>query len=282
MPKLAKKRSPGEFAPTQFATCLENGLNIHAQATTTAAASSKTDKKKQKEVSKSKGKKHNFVDNPAAKGAAATTIKSNQIYPRIECTNGAMEALQLCHSEFIKATSTALVALESSTNNKNTTEQGAAAAASSSKKKVSFSSTTKTVTYNENHVVECMKQMGFSNLVERAMESLNAGSSSKQQHNNNKVKQQKQQQQQQPSNQPPPNKKRKRKSNPLDDAALLAEQERLLSESARRVYHNHNQQQQTQQQQQLQLQQKKDGKSHVTNTSIDLGSNSRDASVELV
>jgi hypothetical protein len=277
MPKAVKKRAPGEFAPTQFATCLESALNIHAQ-TTDAAAPSKSDKKKKQkqEASKSKGKKHNFVDNPAVKGSAVSVIKSN---PRIECTNGAMEALHLCHSEFIKATSIALVALESSSNHNNPTiEQGAAA----SKKKVSFSSTTKTVTYNENHVVEIMKQMGFSNLVERAMESLNAGSSKQQHTNNNKVKpqktQQQQQQQQQPSKQPPQNKKRKRKSNPLDDAALLAEQERLLSESARRVYHNHNQQQK----EQLQLQ-KKDGKIQVKNTSSDLGSSSSvDRSGELV
>jgi len=271
MPK-AKKRAPGEFAPTQFATCIENGLNIHAQAK--SAASSKSDKKK-KEASKSKkGNKH-IVENPAAKETAAKR-KLNQKHPRIECTNGAMEALQICHSEFIKATSTALVALESSKNKK-----AEAAAATSSKKKVSFSSTTKTVTYNEDHVVECMKQMGFSNLVERAMKSINTGSS-KQQHTN-KVKQQKQQLKQ-PSKPPPSqNKKRKRKSNPLDDAALLAEQERLLSESARRVYQNHNQQQQQQQQQQqLQSQQKQADESQaVTATPKDSGS-SGDASGALV
>eukprot|EP00984_Skeletonema_dohrnii_P011316 scaffold4500_cov111-Skeletonema_dohrnii-CCMP3373.AAC.3 len=270
MPK-AKKRAPGEFAPTQFATCIENGLNIHAQAK--SAASSKSEKKK-KEASKSKkGNKH-IVENPAAKETAAKR-KLNQKHPRIECTNGAMEALQICHSEFIKATSTALVALESSKNKK-----AEAAAATSSKKKVSFSSTTKTVTYNEDHVVECMKQMGFSNLVERAMKSINTGSS-KQQHTN-KVKQQKQQLKQ-PSKPPPSqNKKRKRKSNPLDDAALLAEQERLLSESARRVYQNHNQQQQQQQQQEIQSQQQQADESQaVTATPKDSGS-SGDASGALV
>ena len=107
MPSKAKKRAPGDFAPTQFASCIENGLNIHAQAKTAAAASSKKSDKKKEAASKSKAKKHNIVDNPAA-----ATIKSNQKYPRIECTNGAMEALQLCHSEFIKATSTALLSLE--------------------------------------------------------------------------------------------------------------------------------------------------------------------------
>eukprot|EP00573_Skeletonema_grethae_P008009 CAMPEP_0201705394 /NCGR_PEP_ID=MMETSP0578-20130828/45676_1 /ASSEMBLY_ACC=CAM_ASM_000663 /TAXON_ID=267565 /ORGANISM="Skeletonema grethea, Strain CCMP 1804" /LENGTH=96 /DNA_ID=CAMNT_0048193625 /DNA_START=31 /DNA_END=318 /DNA_ORIENTATION=- len=96
MPK-AKKRAPGEFAPTQFATCIENGLNIHAQAKPTASS-------KKKDASKSK---HNIVETPASKESAAKR-KLNQKYPRIECTNGAMEALQLCHSEFIKATSTAL------------------------------------------------------------------------------------------------------------------------------------------------------------------------------
>lgn len=247
MPK-AKKRAPGEFAPTQFATCIENGLNIHAQAKPTAS--------KKKEASKSTGKKHNIVVTPAAKEAKR---KLNQKYPRIECTNGAMEALQLCHSEFIKATSTALVALVSSKPD---------AAAASSKKKVSFSATTKTVTYNEDHVVQCMKQMGFSNLVERAMKSLNTGSSKLPHTNNNKVKQSKQQQLKQPSKPPPSaqNKKRKRKSNPLDDAAMLAEQERLLSESARRVYQNHNQQQQ----QDLQTQQEQ-SQAAVAATSTDLG-----------
>mmetsp|Transcript_6195 Transcript_6195/g.9664 ORF Transcript_6195/g.9664 Transcript_6195/m.9664 type:complete len:276 (-) Transcript_6195:190-1017(-) len=275
MPK-AKKRAPGEFAPTQFATCIENGLNIHAQ-TKPSASSNSSDKKNKKEASKSKGTKHNIVETPAAKETAAKR-KLNQKYPRIECTNGAMEALQLCHSEFIKATSTALVALESS---KLKNDKAADAATASSKKKVSFSATTKTVTYNEDHVVQCMKQMGFSNLVERAMKSLNTGSS-KQSQTSNKVKQPKRQLKQ-PASKPQPsaqNKKRKRKSNPLDDAALLAEQERLLSESAKRVYHNHNQQQQ-QQQTQTQQKQTDEQSQAVAATSNDLGS-SGDAGGALV
>ncbi|KAL7541240.1 hypothetical protein ACHAXR_010749 [Thalassiosira sp. AJA248-18] len=215
--RTAKKRAlPGEFTPAQFASCIENGLNIHvfdksSRVDSDEAAGAESTKKSpdddQEAQQPSSTKNNEIINNPTdttmqkvgSHGAVNTT--SNPSLSRVECTNGAMEALRLCHSSFLSTLSTSL---------------GESYSSSLDDARI----------LSENDVMTCMEQMGLSHLAHRAMTSLS---------NDNASGTKRQQQQ---------HLKKSRKKRAFagfegTEEELIAEQERLLSESARRVRTNH-------------------------------------------
>mmetsp|Transcript_32914 Transcript_32914/g.69270 ORF Transcript_32914/g.69270 Transcript_32914/m.69270 type:complete len:247 (-) Transcript_32914:1202-1942(-) len=230
--KKATKRAPGEFTPSQFATCIEDGLNIHVHdsklsvaAAEVSAKSSDDDPPTEANASTGKTEESNDMDTTmqAMVGEAdvnnEATITNTTSFPRVECTNGGMEALRLYHSAFLAMVSTSLGELESAV-----AAAAAAAATAASKKGKSSSSTPPIKILNEKDVMTCMEQMGLANLVQRAMASL-ANDNDKRPASR--------------GGRGPAKKKRKRKDPFADykgtEEELLAEQERLLSESAIRV-----------------------------------------------
>jgi len=133
--KKAKKSTAGEILFSQFASCVEDGLNIHVCDEESTANSTKSP-----EVNNSK-------DDPTKKQpvgkAAANEGSTTTTYPRVECTNGAMEALRQCHSAFLEKVSGSLAELDST----------------------AYSLT-------ETDVMAVMHQMGLSKLADRAVESM--------------------------------------------------------------------------------------------------------------
>mmetsp|Transcript_34735 Transcript_34735/g.75060 ORF Transcript_34735/g.75060 Transcript_34735/m.75060 type:complete len:203 (+) Transcript_34735:105-713(+) len=194
---MSKKRAPGEFTPSQFATCIEKGLNIYAHDTLTSPSSTAVAKSSSKTSNKTK---RNY-NNP--------TTSTNSSLPRVECTNGAMEALRLCHATFLSTLASSL-------------------GEDSSAKPLS-----------EEDVVTCLEEMGLSDLAKRGVESLLGDSKGgdddddDDDYDNTRQRQQKRQ--------PPSQNKRRRKKKKAfagfegTEEELIAEQERLLAESARRV-----------------------------------------------
>mmetsp|Transcript_7836 Transcript_7836/g.17005 ORF Transcript_7836/g.17005 Transcript_7836/m.17005 type:complete len:231 (-) Transcript_7836:117-809(-) len=208
-----KKRTRGELGPSQFATCIENGLNIHAHDKQTAAAAAKKSKEKSSDgedddpatedlLTTTSGS--NSIGNDATKNKqddevnkATTTTTNTAAFPRAECTNGAIEALRQCHSAFLSALSTKLGA------HLNELE----------------SSSSKVRLLTPNVVMACMEEMGLSDIAQRAMASLDGSDD-----NNNQISLRR--------------KKKRRKKNPFEGSTkeeLIAEQERLLMESAKRI-----------------------------------------------
>mmetsp|Transcript_37654 Transcript_37654/g.61498 ORF Transcript_37654/g.61498 Transcript_37654/m.61498 type:complete len:228 (+) Transcript_37654:110-793(+) len=213
---MSKKRAPGDFTPSQFASCIENGLNIHVHDKLSAAAAKVTVNQSSDEdmtldellAIKTKTNPTDTSMQPVGETEDANNA-TEKAFPRAECTNGAMEALRLCHSAFLSSLSRSLGELELKLR-----------VESSSSKKGKSASTTRvsTTALTEKDVMTCMEQMGLSNIAQRAMSSLASDDSTKQ----------------------PRKKKRKMKDHfanlkgtQLEE--LLAEQERLLSESAHRV-----------------------------------------------
>eukprot|EP00578_Thalassiosira_sp_NH16_P025243 CAMPEP_0181089874 /NCGR_PEP_ID=MMETSP1071-20121207/7534_1 /TAXON_ID=35127 /ORGANISM="Thalassiosira sp., Strain NH16" /LENGTH=208 /DNA_ID=CAMNT_0023171849 /DNA_START=157 /DNA_END=783 /DNA_ORIENTATION=+ len=190
----------------QFATCIEDGLNIHAYDKTNAAGiTSKSSDLPAAEKSSASSKTGNCSEanqQPAGEGSAKDDSITNMGFSRVECTNGALEGLRLCHSAFLSAIASSLADLEASSDDD---DDGTVAAASKKRK----SSSTAIKTLAEHDVMTCMEKIGLSSLAERAMaETLK--------------------------------KKKRRKKDPFANLKgsredLIAEQERLLLESARRV-----------------------------------------------
>ena len=235
---MSKKRAPGDFTPSQFASCIENGLNIHVHDKLSSAAAAKVTvnqssdedltleellaiRNKTNPINKSSDEdmtldellaiknESNPTDTsmqPVGETEDANNATTEKAFPRAECTNGAMEALRLCHSAFLSSLSSSLGELESKLR------------VESSSSKKGISSSTMTTALTEKDVMTCMEQMGLSNIAQRAMSSLASDDSTK----------------------PPRKKKRKMKDHFANLKGtqlekLLAEQERLLSESAHRV-----------------------------------------------
>jgi hypothetical protein len=232
---MSKKRPAGEFTPSQFATCIETGLNIHAYIGESTKSSFNASKSSGvaslKEEDENKLSRSNNSETQQSAAAAATSITdANPTLPRVECTNGAMEALRLCHSAFLSMTSNALVSMESLSSDDNDYD-----GSTKGSKKRKHSSTSTIQPISDQDVENCLTQMGLSDLVQRAKSSLSYSNTmavegtevtkSVQQTKRKKLSAQQ---------------KRKRKTNPFaafdgTPEELLAEQERLLSESANRM-----------------------------------------------
>eukprot|EP00580_Thalassiosira_gravida_P001345 CAMPEP_0201610752 /NCGR_PEP_ID=MMETSP0492-20130828/17786_1 /ASSEMBLY_ACC=CAM_ASM_000837 /TAXON_ID=420259 /ORGANISM="Thalassiosira gravida, Strain GMp14c1" /LENGTH=213 /DNA_ID=CAMNT_0048076677 /DNA_START=62 /DNA_END=703 /DNA_ORIENTATION=+ len=202
---MSKKRSPGEFTPSQFATCIEKGLNIHAHdrlhtASATAVAKSSSKSPNKNDNATTKTKRNN--DNP-------TTTSTKSSIRRVECTNGAMEALRLSHATFLSTLASSLG------------EESCGSTSASTKP------------LSEENVVTCLEEMGFSDLAKRGLESLLVHVHGE---DDDARRQQKRRQKQSTSQ----NKRRRKKKKAFagfegTEEELIAEQERLLAESARRV-----------------------------------------------
>mmetsp|Transcript_22580 Transcript_22580/g.34427 ORF Transcript_22580/g.34427 Transcript_22580/m.34427 type:complete len:204 (+) Transcript_22580:101-712(+) len=195
---MSKKRAPGEFTPSQFATCIEKGLNIYAHDTLTSPSSTAVAKSSSKTSNKTK---RNY-NNP--------TTSTNSSLPRVECTNGAMEALRLCHATFLSTLASSL-------------------GEDSSAKPLS-----------EEDVVTCLEEMGLSDLAKRGVESLLGDSKGGDDDDDDDDDYDNTRQRQQKRQPPSQNKRRRKKKKAFagfegTEEELIAEQERLLAESARRV-----------------------------------------------
>mmetsp|Transcript_13655 Transcript_13655/g.29597 ORF Transcript_13655/g.29597 Transcript_13655/m.29597 type:complete len:216 (-) Transcript_13655:62-709(-) len=149
----ASERAPGELTPNQFASYIERGLNIHVhdeKLFADAKAASELSPDDETAATKLKSEPENDATIRSAGGADAGGATGSPTFPRTECTNGAMEALRLCHSAFLSALSVSL---------------GGASASSSAKRR----------TLTEEDVAACAKRMGLSDLARRAADSLSAG-----------------------------------------------------------------------------------------------------------
>lgn len=231
--KKKRKTSTGVFTPSQFSSCLE-GLNIYAHVRNngneqTIGGKKNTDPADGENAdSDTESKKPSAVGNlkrsvkerifpsvcsaqPEHEGATSST-------PPVECTNGALEALRVCHSEFLAAVTSAL-ALESESNSGGGRSEGRG-------DDVDCGSGIRHL--NERHVLACMENLGFSELASRAVESCSDGVVDNQEttRSNAGAKAKK--------------RSRKRRGKPFSGFGgtteeLLAEQERLLAESARKM-----------------------------------------------
>mmetsp|Transcript_22960 Transcript_22960/g.47725 ORF Transcript_22960/g.47725 Transcript_22960/m.47725 type:complete len:301 (+) Transcript_22960:125-1027(+) len=256
-PKISRKRKrppPGEITPNKFASCLEQ-LNIFPYIPPSRSSPSCPN-------NRGSGNQTNSASPSVSQYASASgnpdTIidESSTLFPRVECTNGAMEALRQIHSAFLSFTANYL-AMESSLSSSALSSTPSIKRAEKGMK----ASTTTTKLINEKDVYRVMKEeMGFGDLVDRAMNSIESfvdrareseegmgentkkekgGGEEKKQYNNRsntaannndgstKAKRRMQQR-----------KKSMFKKGLRDETTseeMLAEQERLLEESARRM-----------------------------------------------
>ena len=243
--KSAKKPAPpGEFIPSQFASCIEKGLDIHSYS-----GVAQTDGKKSA-IGDIDENNDDGSSKPSARSTKSGSLAGHDNHdatinntrndnnplspmPPVECTNGAMEALRLCHSTFLSATANSL-AFESSLPSSNTAPK---------KGKKSNDNHQLSKLLSENDVMKCMTEMGFSNLAQRAMASMSATAAAAANNNDNDGIADDAQNNTATRKQTAAKKRsisRKRKKNPFDgfdgsQEELLAEQERLLEESARRM-----------------------------------------------
>lgn len=191
-----KKRAPGEFIPVQFATCIEDGLNIHVydmkKKLSAGAAEPNTSLEDESlETKPSATKAGGSIPTDEDAAAAADDGNGSPFFPRVECTNGAMEALRLSHSAFIATISSSLGELSK-------------------------------YSANEQDVMACLEEMGLSNLAQRAMAASLASSD-----NDGNTKQ--------PPKKKRKKAKDPFANFKGTEEELIAEQERLLSESAQRM-----------------------------------------------
>jgi hypothetical protein len=198
---MFKKRNRLLFTPTQFASCIESGLNIHvldvvgggdasSSSGDTCSIGTKASLKRDESL-KDEDPTVNVSNSSTNQHTSATTA-----FTPVLCTNGAMEALCQCQSAFLSLLSTSL-------GDEMKNKGGGM--------------------LTEHEVMSCMSIMGLSDLASRGAALLSSSVETQQQQ------------------QPPKKKRKGISTKTFGNVSetqleeLVAEQERLLLESACRV-----------------------------------------------